>query len=137
MHLINWSYNLMRRNYFSPALRYHLTYNTSRSYYHHPHFMGRFPTAESKVLIRIPWAGPWLLTDLCFCQSPLSTVLTLLLQTSSCLRPFAHTPQACNTLPSKSTWFVPSLPSGPKLLLWLSYIKQLILSLFFIEFINT
>lgn len=31
------------------------------------------------------------LTNFCFCQSPLSTILTLLHQTSFCLRPFAPT----------------------------------------------
>lgn len=51
MHLINWFHSLRSRNYFSPALlRYSSTYNRRRSYYHHPHFKGRFPTVESKVL---------------------------------------------------------------------------------------
>lgn len=53
MHLIDSI--ILWAEIISPlAPRYHLTYNTSRSYYH-PHFMGRFPTAESKVLIRFPW----------------------------------------------------------------------------------
>lgn len=85
----------------------------SRSYYHHPH-LGIFLTAESKVLTRTSRSRPR------------SAHQSLLLPIS--LRHNAHFVPPNTILPqARTTWLAPSLPSSPMFVLWLCYVKQLIL----------
>ena len=79
----------------------------------------------------------WKSSVFCFCNSP-SLIHNTHSAPQNILLPQALSTyiSAWTTLPSISTQLFPSLPSGPMLLLWLSYVEQLILSFFIVHRIH-